>query len=197
MRSVALGRKSYGRTGASWAFFSRAPCSRPGFTLPGLTKQTEPQSCSSVRGLGLLSMHTTISRFRPCLAFFSGTQADSRSRPVFSPQERRGNRIPAHHPCTEMGCCGAFFHSFPVHTVPPRTLPHPGGRRSLSVNSFRELFLRVQGRRLVASHVSTGTGGQGSAVSLDAETQDRDAFCPESFLRVEHTPLPRLPLLSP
>ena len=35
--------------------------------------------------------------------------------------------------------------------VPPRTLPHPGGRGHLTARSFRELILRVQGRRLLGS----------------------------------------------
>ena len=99
--SVESGKKSCGRAGASWALLSRAPCSRPGFTLPGRTKQTQPQPCSSVRSLGWHSMHTTISRCRLRLAFYSGAQADSRTRPVLSPQESRGDRIPAHRPCTE------------------------------------------------------------------------------------------------
>ena len=60
--SVASGKKSCGRAGSSWALLSRAPCSRPGFTLPGRTKQTQPQPCNSVRSLGWHSMHTTISR---------------------------------------------------------------------------------------------------------------------------------------
>ena len=41
--SVALGKKSCRRAGASWALLSRVPCLRPGFTLPGRTKQTQPQ----------------------------------------------------------------------------------------------------------------------------------------------------------
>ena len=130
---------------------SRAPCSRPGFTLPGRTKQTQPQPCSSVRGLGWHSRHTTISRWRQRLAFCSGTQADSRTRPVPSPQERRGHRIPAHGLCTGMGSCRGQSPLLPRNPVPPRTLPHPGGRRHLTARSFRELFLRVQGRRLVAN----------------------------------------------
>ena len=35
--------------------------------------------------------------------------------------------------------------------VPPRTFPHPRGRGHLTARSFRELILRVQGRRLVGS----------------------------------------------
>ena len=99
--SVASGKKSCGGAGASWALLSLAPCSRPGFTLPGRTKQTQSQPCSSALSLGWHSMHTTISRCRHRLAFYSGAQADSRTRPVLSPQERRGDRIPAHRPCTE------------------------------------------------------------------------------------------------
>ena len=48
----ASGKKSCGRARASWALFSLAPCSRPGFTLPGRTTQTQPERCSSVRSLG-------------------------------------------------------------------------------------------------------------------------------------------------
>ena len=84
-----------------WALLSGTPCSRPGFTLPSLTKQTQPQPCSSMHNLGWHSMHTTISRCRHRLAFYSCAQMDSRTRPVLSPQERRGDRIPAHRPCTE------------------------------------------------------------------------------------------------
>ena len=40
-----------------------------------------------------------------------------------------------------------------------------------------------------------GTGGQGAAVSLGPEAQVRHAFCPDSFLRVEHAPCPTHPLL--
>ena len=48
-------------------------------------------------------MHTTISRCRQRLAFGTGSQADTRTRPVPSPQERRGDRIPEHRPFTGMG----------------------------------------------------------------------------------------------
>ena len=99
--SVASGKKSYGRAGASWALPSRAPCSCPGFTLPGRTKQIQPQHCSSLHSLGWHSMHTTISQCRHRVAFYSGNESDSRTRPVLSPQERRGDRIHAHCPCTE------------------------------------------------------------------------------------------------
>ena len=100
----------------SWCLlglFSRAPCSRPWFTLPGRTKQTQPQPWSSVRSLGWHPIHTTISRCRHRLVFFSGAQADSRTSPGLSPQERRGDRIPAHHPCTEYGALGDCPHPFP------------------------------------------------------------------------------------
>ena len=40
------------------------------------------------------------------------------------------------------------------------------------------------------------TGGQGAAVPLGPEAQDRHAFCSDSFLRVEHAPCPTHPLLS-
>ena len=42
-----------------------------------------------------------------------------------------------------------------------------------------------------------GRGGQSAAVSLGPEAQDRHAFCPDSFLRVEHAPCATHPLLSP
>ena len=92
----------------SWCFlglFYWAPCSCAGFTLPGRTKQTQPQPCSSVGSLGWHPIHTTISRCRHRLAFYSGAQADSRTSPVLSPQERRGDRIPAQGPCTGIGNC--------------------------------------------------------------------------------------------
>ena len=44
--SVVSGKQSCGRAGAFWALLSRAPCSPPGFTLPGRIKQTQPQPCS-------------------------------------------------------------------------------------------------------------------------------------------------------
>ena len=99
--SVASGKQSCGRAGAFWALLSRAPCSLPGFTLPGRIKQTQPQPCSSERSLGWHPMHTTISRCRHRLAFYSGAQAYSRTSPVLSPQERRRDRISAHRPCTK------------------------------------------------------------------------------------------------
>ena len=38
-----------------------------------------------------------------------------------------------------------------------------------------------------------GTGEQGAAVSLGPEAQDRHAFYPDSFLRVEHAPAILIP----
>ena len=97
-----------------------------------------------------------------------------------SPQERRGDRIPAHRPCTGMGSCGDSPHSFPRNPVPPQTLPHPGRRPHQTAGSFRELFLRVQGRAPGGNATSAlWTGGQGAAVPLGPEAQDRPAFCPE------------------
>ena len=61
VRSVVAGKKSRGRAGASWALLSRAPSSRPGFTLLSRTKQTHSEPCSSVRGLAWHSMPITIS----------------------------------------------------------------------------------------------------------------------------------------
>ena len=94
--SVASAKKSCGRAlafpgsmFASWVH------------LPGLTKQTQPQPCISVHSLGWHSMHTSISRCRLRLAFYSGAQAASRTRPLLSPPESRGDRILAHRPCTE------------------------------------------------------------------------------------------------
>ena len=58
-------------------------------------------------------MHTTLSRCRQLLAFRTGPQADSRTRPVPSPQERRSDRIPEHRPFTGMGSLGDGPHAFP------------------------------------------------------------------------------------
>ena len=60
----------------------------------------------------------------------------------------------------------------------------------MTASSFRELFLRVQGRRLVASPCLHQRQVAKAAVSLGPEAQDRHAFCPDSFLRVEPFPLP-------
>ena len=38
-----------------------------------------------------------------------------------------------------------------------------------------------------------GTGGQGAAISLGPEAQDRHAICPESFLRQSTRPAPLIP----
>ena len=46
------------------------------------------------------------------------------------------------------------------------------------------------------AHVCPREGRQGVAVSLGPEVQDRHAFCPDSFLRVERSPCPTHPLLS-
>ena len=61
---------------------------------------TQPQPCSIVLSLGWHPIHTTISPCRHRLAFYSGAQADWRTKPVLFPQERRGDKIPAHGPCT-------------------------------------------------------------------------------------------------
>ena len=44
-----------------WALLSRAPSLRSGFILPGRTKQTQSQPCSSVRGLAWHSKPITTS----------------------------------------------------------------------------------------------------------------------------------------
>ena len=111
--SFASGKKSCGRAGASWALLSRAPSSRPGFTLLSRTEQTQSQPCSSLRfSMGLFLRVSFIA---------------------------------------------------------------PGGKPKSAL----------------------GTGGQGDAVPLGPEAQDRPAFCPVSFLRVELTPSPSRPLMSP
>ncbi|KAF2369259.1 hypothetical protein BSL88_16710 [Acinetobacter baylyi] len=74
----------------------------------------------------------------------------------------------------------------PAHALPPPTLSHLGGRRHRTARSSRELFLRVPAMAPGGKPKSAlGTGGQGDAVPLGPETQDRPAFCPDSFLRVE------------
>ena len=62
-----------------------------------------------------------------------------------SPQEREGDRIPAHGPCTAMGNCGVCLHSLPGTPLPPTTLPHLGGRQHLTARFSVGLFLRVPG----------------------------------------------------
>ena len=108
--SVASGKKSCGRAGASWALLYRAPCSRPRFTLPGRTKQTQPQPCSSVHSLGWHSMHTTISQCRHHLSFYSGAQAESRSRPDQLRQTVAALRLDSEFPknavLSQTGCQG-------------------------------------------------------------------------------------------
>lgn len=106
--SFASGKKRCRRAGSHWDLLSRAPSSCPGFTLPGRTKQTQRKHCSSERGLGSHCMHTTISWCTQRLALCSGPQADSGTRPVPSPQERRGDTIPAHRPRTGMGSSGGL-----------------------------------------------------------------------------------------
>ena len=66
---------------------------------------------------------------------------------------RRGEATGSLHTARALGWGAVryFPHSFPGHPVHPRTLPHPGGRRPLTARSFRELLLRIQGGRLVAS----------------------------------------------
>ena len=178
----------------SWCLLGllyRAPCSRAGLTLPGRTKQTQQQTCSSVRSLGWHPIHTTISRCRHRLAFYSGALADSLTRPVLSPQERRGDRIPAHGPCTGMGTVGSVSTPSLAHSLPPTSLPHLGGRRHLTARFSIGLFLRVTGMAPGGKpKAALGTGGQEDAVPFGPEAQDRPAFCPDSFLRVEHKPLP-------
>ena len=71
------GRRAAGELVPLWDLLSRAPCSRPGLTLPGRTKQTQRQHSCSERGIGWHCMHTTISRCRQRLAFGSGPQANS------------------------------------------------------------------------------------------------------------------------
>ena len=58
-------------------------------------------------------MYTTISHCRHRLAFYSGAQADSLTRPVLSPQERRGDWFPAHRLYTEKGALGTVPTPFP------------------------------------------------------------------------------------
>lgn len=90
--------------------------SRPGFTLPGQTEQTQPQPCSNVCGLGWHSMPTTFPWRKQGFAFGSGVQVDPGTRPVPSPQERRGDRICALCPCPGIGSCGGLSPLLPRHT---------------------------------------------------------------------------------
>ena len=191
VRSVAAGKKSRGRAGASWALLCRAPSSRPGFTLLSRTEQTHSQPCSSVRGLAWHSMPITISWRREGFAFCSGAQADSVSRPVPSPQERRGDRIPAQCPSTGMGNGGDCLHSFPGTPPATHNAATSWWKTAMTDRFSMGLFLRVPGMASGGKpKCALGTGGLGDAVPLVPEAQDRPAFCPDSFLRVEHAPLP-------
>ena len=89
------------------------------------------------------------------------------------------------------GTVGDCLHSFPAHPLPPTSLPHLGGRRHRTARFSVGLFLAVPGMAPGGKPTSAlGTGGQGDAVPLGPEAQNTSAFCPDSFLRVEHAPLP-------
>lgn len=189
-RSVASEKKICGRAGFSLALLSRAPCSRPGFKQPRRNKQTQPPQCSVVLGLGCLSMPITISWCRRGLAFCSGAKADSGTRPKPFPQERRGDRIPAHRPCTGMGSCGGLS---PLLPRTPRASANASTSCCRTVSNcpfLLELFLRVQARAPGSKPTSAlWTDGQGAAVTLGPEAQKRPDFSLDSF-RVEHALLP-------
>ena len=69
--------------------------------------------------------------------------------------------------------------------------PCTGGGH-LTVRFSRELFLRVPGMAPGGKpKCALAICGQGDAVSLGPEAQDRHAFGPDSFLRVEHARLPK------
>ena len=105
VRSVLSRKKSCERAGGSWAVLSRTPCSRPRFTLPSRTKQTQPQPCSGAwPRLALCSQFHLLAEARPALFLCrSGRQG---SRPVPSPAETRCDRIAAHPPRPGMGSNG-------------------------------------------------------------------------------------------
>ena len=87
--------------------------------------------------------------------------------------------------------CGSVSTLSPAQPLPPSSLPHLGGRRHLTARFSMGLFLRVPGISPGGKPRSAfGTGGPGDAVFLGPEAQDRRAFCPDSFLRVVHEPLP-------
>ena len=87
---------------------------------------------------------------------------------------------------------------FPANPLPPTTLSHLGGRWHLTARFSRELFLRVPGMAPGSMPKSALRAVvRGDAVPLLPEAQDRPAFCPDSFLRVEHATLPSSsPLVS-
>ena len=190
VRSVASEKKSCGRAGFSWALLSRAPCSRPGFKLPRRNKQTQPPHYSTLRGLGCHSMPTTILWCRRGLAFSSGAKVDSGTRTVPFPQKTRGDRIPAHRTFTGMGSCGRLSPFVPRIPRASANASTSWSRTASKCPFLLELFLRVQGRAPGGKPTSAlWTGGQGAAVLLGPEAQNRPAFCLDSF-RVEHALLP-------
>lgn len=69
VHSVAAGKKSRGRAGVSWDLLSRAPSSRPGFTVQCRTQLTQSQPCRRVCVLAWHSMPITISWGRKGFGF--------------------------------------------------------------------------------------------------------------------------------
>ena len=147
---VASGKKSCGRTGASWALLSRAPCSRPGFTVPSRNKQTQPRPCSSMRGLGWHSAYSAVSRRRQGLPFCSGVQVD-RGLGQCLPQPEETRQDHCTRPAPGNGEQWVIVRPSPGNPLPPPTLQHPGGRRHLTARCSRSCFFEFRAGRLVAS----------------------------------------------
>ena len=92
-----------------------------------------------------------------------------------------------------MGNCPCF-----PGTLPASANAATSWRKTASDCPFlQEVILRGQGREFGGKPTSAlWTGGQGDAVPLGPEAQERPSFS-DSFLRLEHAPLPNRPLMSP
>ena len=86
------------------------------------------------------------------------------------------------------GTVGDCLHSFPG--TPLATHNAAKAWWHLTARFSMGLFLRVPGMAHGGKpKTALRTSGQGDAVPLGPEARNRPAFCPDSFLRVEHAPL--------
>ena len=125
----------------------------------------------------------------------SGAQADSGARPVL--QHRGEEATGSLHTARALGwgTVGDFLHSFPG-TPPATHIAATSWWKRASDCPF------LHGVVSATSGYSTWWQAQvcpwdrwpRDAVPLGLEAQDRHAFCPGSFLRVEHAPCPTHPL---
>ena len=113
------------------------------------TKQVQPRRCSSVRGLGWHSAHNVISQRRQGLPFCSGVQV-ARGLGQCLPQSS-SDVTGSLHTARALGL-GVVCNcpSFPGTPPASANAATSWWKTALTARSLRELFLRVQGRRLVA-----------------------------------------------